>query len=63
MSEITDVNVLEGDEVFDFSCIVIEAEFARKALASKELPLFVSQALAALELSGRTVAVLREESA
>lgn len=62
MSEITDVEILDGDRTFDEPCVILDAEFARKALVSGELPLFVHQALKAIELSGQKVAFLRESA-
>lgn len=55
-----DLEVIEGERQFDFPCVVIDADFARKALAANELPLYVHQALKAMELSGRRVAILKE---
>lgn len=56
MSEIVDIEVLGDGEnrSLDFPCVILEAEFARKALASNELPLFVDQALKAIGAIGST---------
>ena len=61
MSPVGDVIVLDGGWSNDGPCVVMDAEFARKALESGELPLFVHQALESLELSGKQVAVLSEQ--
>lgn len=62
MAEIENLEVLEGNREFDFPCVILDADFARKALEANELPLFVHQALEAMELSGRRVAILSEAS-
>jgi hypothetical protein len=60
VAEISELEVLDGDRQFDFPCVILDADFARKAIESKELPFFVDQALKAMELSGQRVAILRE---
>lgn len=55
-----DLNILDGDMTFDFDCVVIDADFARKAIERNELTLFVDQALKAMELSGKPIAILKE---
>ena len=65
MSEISDLTILDDGEhrEFDFPCVILDADFARKALDANELPLFVHQALQAMELSGQCICVLKEAEA
>jgi hypothetical protein len=58
---IADINMVEGDMVFDFPAVILDADFARKAIERNELPMFVDQALKAMELSGQRFAILKEE--
>lgn len=60
MSEISELEILEGDRRFDFPCVILDADLARKAIDNNELPMLVDQALKAMELSGRPVAILKE---
>lgn len=62
MAEIGELEVLgEGESrLFYFPCVILEAGFARKAIEANELPLFVDQALKAMELSGQRICVLKE---
>lgn len=60
MPEINDIELLEGERTFDFPCVILDAQFARKAIENKELAFFVDQALKAMELSGQRVAIVRE---
>jgi predicted nuclease of predicted toxin-antitoxin system len=55
-----DIEVLDGERTFDFDCVILDADFARKAIERGELPMFVDQALKSMELSGKTIAVLKE---
>jgi len=59
--EIADIDLLDGGWSSDAPCVILDAAFARKAIEAGELPLFVDQALKAMELSGRRVAFLKEE--
>lgn len=60
MAEINELEILEGDRRFDFPCVILDADLARKAIDNNELPMLVDQALKAMELSGRPVAILKE---
>jgi hypothetical protein len=55
-----DITFLKGRWTPTEPVVVIDADFARKAIASGELALFVWQALEALESSTKTVIVLAE---
>jgi hypothetical protein len=60
VSTIDDITVLDGGMEFHKPVIVLDLEFARKAVEQNEIALFVHQAVEALELSGKNVVYLEE---
>lgn len=62
MPEISDIEILDEGEnrSLDFPCVILDADFARKAIEEKELVFFVHKALEAMELSGQRICVLKE---